>query len=146
MAADGVSTLRALPFFGFYIHKFFNPVLFHVVLVLYHAHMVSYPVAFIDSLQIMTGEIGTLITEFDFSLFKQFAAFFEVGALFISDAAAAAVRDFDSLAFHIELESQVAGAYPAVNTAGGNQVLVPVHVRAKFYILSWRCSSGGVDT
>lgn len=103
MARDGVSALRAFPSFSFSIHELFHTVLFDVVLVLYHAHMVPCPVAFIDGLQPVAREIGALIAICYFLCFEQIAALFEVGALFIPYAATAAVGDSDSLAFHIEL-------------------------------------------
>lgn len=63
MAANRGVAIRAFPFLFFLLKKLIHPVIPYVLLVLYHAHAVSFFIRVIKLLQFFTWEIGTFVAE-----------------------------------------------------------------------------------
>ena len=91
MAADYPAALRAFPLLFLIFQELFYPEILDIVEVLNHAHVVFFPVALIQLLEMFAWILFTFETIFYTSFSKKGTMLFHEGAIFTARAAARAV-------------------------------------------------------
>ncbi len=120
MDTDDPATSRAFISIPLVFEKGIYPVLFNLVEIVNHTHMIGFSIAFINASQTMAGKIIAFKAEGNPVMGQLFAMAFEKGTLFVSRAASGTVSYFASLSGKISGVSEVDAADTAVHAAGGD--------------------------
>ena len=119
MAAYHPTTLRTPPLFLLSFKEFIDTIIFNVLQVLYHAHMVESAVALIKDLYSSAWEIPTFIAKSHQPFLQQFTLSFVVTIL-AAWQATGAVRLPKPLLLQVILHRQVAGTQATVHSTGSD--------------------------
>ena len=110
MAAYRLTTLGTVPPVSFSFEQVLDTVFPDEFEILNHAHSEFLAVIGVDMLEVLAGEVGTLVTVFHLTFHQQSTAFFQEGTSFISGPATTAIGHPDTFVSNVVDERKIAAA------------------------------------